>query len=169
MKPEEWNRLNSEQKQTLERHLSEYPVKVGQVARDLGVKVRVSGLKTGVSGQITRECGDGYVIRVSRYEARERQRFTIAHELAHFLLHRDIIDTSPDGIRDNVLYRSGAPEHTEYEANRLAAEIIMPAALIKEVLNRNFNGVVTEETIEILAERFQVSKVAMEIRLENLS
>ena len=168
MKPKEWDYLDEGQKQILESHLSDYPVKVGQLAEELGVKVKISDLQTGVSGQITREDGS-YVIRVNRYEARERQRFTIAHELAHFLLHKDIINTSPDGIRDNVLYRSGAPDHIEYEANRLAAEIIMPVSLVKEALNEKFNGEATEETTESLAEQFCVSKVAMEIRLENLS
>jgi Zn-dependent peptidase ImmA (M78 family) len=121
-------------------------------------------MRTGVSGQIARE-GGRYIIRVNRNEARERQRFTIAHELAHYLLHRDVIDGSPDGITDNVLYRSGASESIEYEANRLAAELIMPMGLIEKRLKEDFGGLVTEATIESLAASFQVSKSAMEIRL----
>jgi len=125
-------------------------------------------MNTGVSGQITREEGH-YLIRVNRHEARERQRFTIAHELAHFLLHKSVIDSSPDGIKDNVLYRSGEPERIEYEANRLAADIVMPMALVQKVLQEEFDGVVTEATIESLAARFQVSKAAMEIRLSTFA
>lgn len=149
----------------LDKYLSSYPVKLGSLARDLGVAgIRVSSMGTGVSGQIMREGGD-YFIRVNRNEARERQRFTIAHELAHFLLHKEIIDSSPDGITDNVLYRSGAPEQIEYQANRLAADLVMPMDLIEQKLNDEFGGVVTEATIESLAASFQVSKAAMEIRL----
>lgn len=148
--------------------MASYPVRLGELARELGIAgIKISSMQTGLSGQITRE-HDQYLIRVNRNEARERQRFTIAHELAHFLLHRHIIDSSPDGITDNVLYRSGAPEVVEYEANRLAAEIVMPLKAVKRVLSEEFRNVVTEATIESLAARFQVSKAAMEIRLSNI-
>ncbi len=157
-------RIAPEEKAILDRHLTEYPVKLGQLAKELGVSIRVSSMPTGVSGQISRE-GNQYVIRVNRNEARERQRFTIGHELSHYLLHRNVIDSSPDGITDTVLYRSGAPERIEYEANRLAAEIVMPMPLIEKELRENFGGVVTEATIEGLASRFEVSKAAMEIKL----
>ena len=139
-------------------------MKLGHLAKELGVAIRVSSLGTGISGAISRE-GNQYVIKVNRNEARERQRFTIGHELAHFLLHRTIIDSSPDGITDTVLYRSGAPERIEYEANRLAADIVMPMRLIEKELRENFGGVVTDATIESLASQFEVSKAAMEIRL----
>ena len=142
---------------------------MGLLARDLGVAaVKIASMPTGVSGQISNENGQ-YVIRVNRNEARERQRFTIAHELAHFLLHRHVIDASPNGITDNVLYRSGAPEQIEFEANRLAAEIVMPMKLIEAKLKTNFGGIVTEATIESLADSFEVSKAAMEIRLSQFA
>ena len=168
MKPKEWKRLDAEQRRIVETHLSECPVRLGRLAGALGIKVKVSGLRTWISGQIRNEDG-GYVIRVNRYEARERQRFTIAHALGHFLLHKDLIDTLPDGIRDNVLYRSDAPEHTEFEVNRLAMEIVMPTHQVQDALQKDFNGKATREAIESLAERFRVSKAAMEVRLENLS
>lgn len=163
----ELSKVSATEKLVLNRYLSDYPVRLGNMAQELGVAIKVSSLGTGISGQITRE-GNGYVIRVNRNEARERQRFTIAHELAHFFLHRDLIDRSADGITDTVLYRSGEPERVEYEANRLAADIVMPMDLIERELEREFGGVVTEGTIEALAARFGVSKAAMEIRLSSL-
>ena len=164
----EYRRLEGPQKDILDRYLAEYPVKLGQLAKELEVSIKVSSMNTGVSGQIMKE-GDHYTIRVNRHEARERQRFTIAHELAHFFLHKPVIDSSPDGIKDNVLYRSGEPERIEYEANRLAADIVMPMPLVAKVLSDEFGGVVTEATIESLAARFQVSKAAMEIRLSTFA
>lgn len=162
----EMKRIPEPQKNIVKRYLSEHPVKLGQLAKELGVSIKISSLGTGISGQISREA-EGYVVRVNRNEARERQRFTIGHELAHFLLHRDIIDSSPNGIQDTVLYRSGAPQNIEYEANRLAAELVMPKQLVEKELNEKFNGVVTEASIEALANRFEVSKAAMEIRLSD--
>ena len=168
MTSREYRRLKGAEKEILDRYLSAYPVKLGQLAKELGVSIKVSSMNTGISGQIMREDGH-YTIRVNRHEARERQRFTIAHELAHFFLHRNIIDRSPGGITDNVLYRSGEPERIEFEANRLAADIVMPMSLVEKVLQDEFNGIVTEATIESLAARFQVSKAAMEIRLSTFA
>jgi Zn-dependent peptidase ImmA (M78 family) len=167
MASREFRRIPAPQREILERYLSEYPVKLGNLAKALNVAIKVSSMGTGVSGQISRE-GDGYTIKVNRNEARERQRFTIGHELSHFLLHRDLIDSSPNGITDNVLYRSGAPENIEYEANRLAADLVMPMALVERKLREDFGGVVTDATIESLAASFDVSKAAMEIRLSTL-
>ena len=168
MASREFRRIPAPQREIVEKHLSEYPVKLGSLAKALNVAIKVSSMSTGVSGQIARE-GDGYIIRVNRNEARERQRYTIGHELSHFLLHRDVIDNSPDGITDNVLYRSGAPENVEYEANRLAADLVMPMPLVERKLREDFGGVVTDATIESLAASFDVSKAAMEIRLSTLA
>lgn len=167
MESREFRLIPAHQQEIVKRHLSEYPVKIGSLAKALNVAIKVSSMSTGVSGQIARD-GDGYTIRVNRNEARERQRFTIGHELSHFLLHRDVIDNSPDGITDNVLYRSGAPDNIEYQANRLAADLVMPMALVERKLREDFGGVVTDATIESLAASFDVSKAAMEIRLSTL-
>lgn len=167
MASKELARVAPAEKAILDQYISEYPVKLGQLARDLGVAIKVSSMGTGISGQISRE-GDQYVIRVNRNEARERQRFTVAHELSHYLLHRNVIDSSPEGIKDTVLYRSGKPEQIEFEANRLAAEIVMPMSLVARELQSSFGGLVTEATIESLASRFEVSKAAMEIKLSTL-
>jgi len=154
--------LASKDRETINKHTKNYPVKLGALAKNLGVKIKVKALNRGISGQISKE-NDIYIIRVNRYESRERQRFTIAHELAHFFLHRDIIDRS--GIQDNVLYRSGEPEIVEFEANRLAANILMPSNLIKEKL-KEYRGELNDEIIEQLDKEFEVSKGAMEIRLQ---
>ena len=108
------------------------------------------------------------LLNVNRFETKERQRYTIAHELAHFLLHRDLIDSLEDGLTDNILYRSGAPEHIEFEANRLAADILMPSDTVRQRLVE-YGGQVTEAVIADVAKYFRVSKAAMEIRLSNLT
>lgn len=164
MRSREFQRLSDTDRKLIEPLLGEYPVKLGQIANLFGITINVSNMEVGVSGQIKRD-GGNYIIRVNRNEARERQRFTVAHELAHYFLHKDIIDNSADGITDTVLYRSGKSEQIEYEANRLAADIVMPLKIIERVLLSEFNGIITEQTIESLAAKFQVSKVAMEIRL----
>lgn len=163
MSSREWSKIEASERLIVEKFLGDAPVKLGAVARELGVSVKLSTLNPGESGMISRE-GDAYVIKINRYESRERQRFTLAHEIAHFLLHRDIIDASENGIVDNVLYRSGASEQVEYEANRLAADLVMPRNLIAPRLNQ-IGIPISDEVIAYLASTFQVSKAAMEIRL----
>jgi Zn-dependent peptidase ImmA (M78 family) len=138
--------------------MSAIPVKVGELARALGLEVVVAPLPLNISGSIEPR-GESFVIKVNRYEAKSRQRFTIAHEIAHYLLHRDRIS---GGLVDSVLYRSKLASRLETEANRLAADIIMPRDAIGEILSDSMSS---EDNIDRLAERFNVSRQAAEIRL----
>ena len=126
----EWKSLTQEQKATIEAHQNDFPIKVGAIAKGFGIDVKKSTLAAGISGEI-KETDEAVIIRINRHDAKERQRFTLAHEIAHFLLHRDRIG---DGITDDILYRSGLSDAQEAQANRLAADIVMPWALIQESL-----------------------------------
>lgn len=160
----EFHRIAAEHRSIVQRYMQEKPVPLGKLAKDLGINVKVSALGRGQSGLIEKN-DDSYTIKINRHETRERQRFTLAHEMAHFLLHREVIDADGE-IRDNVLYRSGQPEQLEYEANRLAADLIMPIDRVQFDLAST--GVpVTDDVIERLAQEWQVSKAAMEIRLSS--
>lgn len=159
----EYNDLDLEVRQSIDDCLSERPVKLGEIAKRLGVKVLLSTLPRGTSGQIGQEDGK-FVIRINRHEAKHRQRFTLAHELAHFLLHRERI-VEEGGWSENVLLRSGQPAEIEYEANRLASDLVIPSALLAEA-TAEYSGPMTSEIIEDLARRFGVSTAAMEIKLQ---
>ena len=135
----------------------ETPVKVGALAAALGVKVAISELPSGVSGKLSCDDAGAWTIRVNRHEHKNRQRFTIAHEIAHFVLHRSEINGE---LTDDTFYRSGLSEQREWEANRLAAEILMPWHLIR---NETQSG--QKLTPKELAEKFGVSEAAMHIRL----
>ncbi len=159
----DWQKIAESDRKVLERYLGEVPVKLGAIAKDLGIEVKVSSLPLNVSGQISKN-GSRYEIKINRHESRQRQRFTLAHELAHFLLHRDIIDSMGGKLTDNVLYRSGASESIEYEANRLASQIVMPEQALQSAVSL-YGENLSETTVELLAEQFGVSKAAMEIRV----
>ncbi|KPX96568.1 hypothetical protein ALO61_200138 [Pseudomonas savastanoi pv. nerii] len=113
-----------------------------------------------ISGEI-RETEGRVTIKVNRHDVKERQRFTIAHEIAHFLLHRDRL---ANGITDDVLYRSGLTDDLERQANRLAADIIMPYNLIQIALS-SLNSLKTEDKLKTISELAQVSLAAVRIRL----
>lgn len=162
MPSREFHRIPASKREIVERHLASKPVPLGTMARDLGIEVKVSSLQPGRSGLIERT-ENGYRIKINRFETRERQRFTLAHEIAHYLLHQDLIDQSGE-IVDNVLYRSGQSEQVEFEANRLAADLTMPDEPIQSDLKR-LQVPITEDVIDHLAREWQVSKAAMEIKL----
>ncbi|MGH9393254.1 MAG: ImmA/IrrE family metallo-endopeptidase [Terriglobales bacterium] len=137
------------------------PVDVVKIAERFGLTVwESSDLPPGISGKLFRDNlnggESGYSILVNKAESSVRRRFTAAHEIGHFLLHRDRIG---QGISDDEWYRGGLTSAEEAEANRLAADILMPRALILDFQNRGFDDAVA------LASIFKVSKAAMRIRL----
>jgi len=137
------------------------PVKVVPIANRFGLNVySMSGWPDDLSGKIKKDPENGgpsgYAIFVNADHPRVRRRFTIAHEIAHFILHRDAIG---DELLDDALYRSGLSGPMEVAANRLAADILMPWHLLNVYLQNGINSV------EELAEIFDVSKSTMSIRL----
>lgn len=137
------------------------PVDVVKVAAAFGLNVYAEPLPDGVSGKIVRRpdfgSSSGYSIIVNSSEPKTRQRFTVAHEIAHFILHRAKIG---NGIEESTLYRAnGMSSKEETQANRLAAEILMPDHLL---LGESQKG---RQTARDMANKFSVSEVAMSIRL----
>lgn len=156
----EWSLLSDDVRAVFERHQRSLPIKIGAIASELGLKVKSSTLEAGISGEIRK--GEGqYVIRVNRHDVKHRQRFTVAHEIAHYLLHKSEIG---DGIVDDVLYRSPLSDVLEAQANRLAADILMPWSHINEKL-KSYSALKMEERIEKLALDLEVSITALQIRL----
>lgn len=137
---------------------AEAPVKVGALAKALGLKVVVSTLPLNISGMLKPDEGGGFVVKINRFEPKERQRFTIAHEIAHYLLHRQLIAR---GVVDSALYRSKLSSRLEAEANRLAADILMPRKLVEHEKSLAPVGV---DVDRYLAQKFEVSLPAMDIR-----
>ena len=143
------------------------PIPVAALGRELGLRIyEAHDLGDLVSGQISRIVDDNcdYEILVSASDPRVRKRFTVAHEISHYLLHKDEIG---DGITDDVLYRSVLSSHIEAQANRLAADILMPPRRILEELG-SVKEYGSSDKIEILSTRFAVSGTAMSIRLQKL-
>lgn len=139
------------------------PIKVTPLAQRLGIRVFGAPWPDEISGKIQRDAergGDsGFAIFVNKSHSQTRRRFTVAHEIAHYVLHERQIG---DGIFDDALYRSGLPHREEVQANELAADILMPKKRVIEMIEKNGSDV------PYLAEQFDVSRQAMSIRLSVL-
>ncbi len=157
------DRVDPRYREILDRYMQQVPVKVGALANELGLPVVRSALPAQIAGLIepNDQAPSRFHIKVNRYDQKERQRFTVAHEIAHFLLHRDYIDA---GIVDNVMYRSKLSDSKEVEANKLAAEMIMPAAAIRQNLRNLGRSADAAYSLE-LAKEYEVSPSAMRVRL----
>lgn len=127
-----------------------------------------------VSGAIVYE-NNSYKIIVNSSEMKERQYFTLAHEIGHYFLHKDAITNMTDKIlidgQDNyagVLFRTTPLTETdrqrEVEANEFAAELIMPSDKVKEIWEKTDGKL----SVEYYAKTFNVSVSAMAIRMERL-
>ena len=156
----EWFRLSGDQQKLIRSFQESIPVKLSSLAKELGLKVVSSTLPVGISGEIRPSPG-GFVISVNRHDSSQRQRFTVAHEIAHYLLHRDQIG---NGISDDALYRSSLSDWREAEANRLAAEILLPREKIDQQMTA-LQGVEGDVVVSTLAKDFGVSEIAMKIRI----
>lgn len=139
------------------------PIDVNALAADLGLRVVYrDDFPEDISGQIIKDPQrggpSGYLVNVNAGHWRVRQRYTLAHEIAHFLLHADRIG---DGLTDDGLYRSSLKSVYEREADQLAANILMPAAMVRV---HSLAGL----GLKAMAKAFDVSEQAMKIRLRQM-
>lgn len=144
--------------QIIAAHQHSVPVNVEAIARDLGLPIYYSELDRSIQGKLSRRGATGFEIFVNKSVSPERQRFTIAHEIAHYVLHKDLINVE---IVDVNMYQSMLSSEYEAQANRLAVDILMPRELVRQAYERNPHP-------NELARAFEVSVEAMEIRLRNL-
>jgi Zn-dependent peptidase ImmA (M78 family) len=113
-------------------------------------------------------------IAINARQSPKRKRFTIAHELAHYLLgHKDEdhIDWEFTVIRRDGK-SSEATDVQEIEANAFAANLLMPKMFVFRDVERfkNYSGEVeiNEAARQFLAMKYEVSELALNFRLTNL-
>ncbi len=148
------------------------PAPVEKIAKALGAQVRFAPFDDELSGMV--HIKDGLpIIGVNALHHPNRQRFTIAHELGHLELHRDMITAAvhvdkafPALMRDSN--SATGMEKIEIQANQFAAALLMPCAMIREALAGRQFDIEDEGPLEELAKKFKVSKQALEYRIRNM-
>lgn len=139
------------------------PVDVVRAARlyDIDVyPIEMEKMVGAIPSGVLVESQKKWSIFINIQDSLTRQRFTIAHELGHFLLHKNkqFVDNFSAG---ETFYRDGEDTKEEREANYFAACLLMPA---EEVIS------VWPESIDPkdAAMKFKVSEVSMTYRLKHL-
>jgi Zn-dependent peptidase ImmA (M78 family) len=145
------------------------PVPVERIIKSRKIVLQYAPLEEDLSGMAYIKDGIG-IIGVNALHHPNRQRFSAAHELAHHVLHADVIRKAvhvDKGIR--VLFRDDVSalgtEPMEIEANAFASELLIPGELLAAALEGGGVDIEDEAGIEVLARRFRVSPAAMRFRL----
>lgn len=152
------------------------PIDVEALAKALNIAVRYEPFDEDLSGILVKE-NERTAIGVNSSHAITRQRFTIAHELGHFVLKHDgslFVDKTL-GSQAFVVRRDGksslGSDVLEIQANQFAAELLMPRALVSAQVEKRLERkprLSSDDLISDLARVFLVSPKAMEYRLVNL-
>ena len=103
---------------------------------------------------------DSVEISVNVNDNYHRQRFTLAHELAHCMLHADSLKNGRLELRTSVT----SEDPREKEANILTGEILIPEKLLKMAYRSLPIPILT-----LLADKFDVSETVMAARLKYLN
>lgn len=114
-------------------------------------------MEPATSGSLTFSEGV-WVIRVNKSQNIRRQRFTIAHELGHYMMHRN----KSESFTDEVFFRTEKKDLIEYRANEFASQLLMPEEKVRRAIS---DGV---RNLGELSERFNVSSAAMKVRVQEL-
>lgn len=145
------------------------PVKLKTVTDHLNIKVIEDSFDDDVSGLLVIKKGIA-AIGVNREHSLNRKRFTIAHEIGHYQLHHNKDDQEEIFVDRKWAYFRDKKSHKgidkkEIQANNFAAELIMPAELLKKYINENDIDLFDDSAIYNLSKYLEVSEEALTIRL----
>ncbi|MCC2624899.1 MAG: hypothetical protein K0R14_772 [Burkholderiales bacterium] len=136
------------------------PVNIEQIVKNYGIQVYKESMEENQSGAIViNDNASGMII--NKDDSLSRQRFTMAHELGHFISYKlqnktgEIIE-----FRDGT--SSLGTNLEEIFANKFAASILIPKTLLVSLIGS------MEVNIEELSNIFEVSQQSLEFRIKNL-
>ena len=117
-------------------------------------------LEDNISGYIEKQ-GEKFIIAINSSQNPLRQRFTLAHELGHYYIHRSELSGQHTDV---TLFRDANEDRLgiEYAANDFAAELLMPELNFRQAIKEGNN------TPKHLSQLFQVTEKAVLYRAYKL-
>ena len=135
------------------------PIPVHEIAEEQGVDVvfaTFGEFGDRVAGFCDFDQGKLYVNAEDKFEG---QTFTIAHELGHWILHRQFFEADPESYQILPRFQqTPTGDAFELEATLFAVNLLVPQWLLEPVKHA---------TVATLSELFLVSRTMMEYRLKN--
>lgn len=139
------------------------PIDPVTIAASLGIRAYETKLDANVSGALVKRRDQDPVIYVNENDSVNRQRFSFAHELGHFVRRTNSNEVAEEyewvDLRGD-LAAAGSDEQEMY-ANKFAAALLMPAPLLRSFVKQG-------KTVVQLSYLFEVSGESMQYRLRNL-
>ena len=152
--------------------IEEVPIPIVAIMKSLNFQVVAGELKDEISGiigiddDLAKNFKSSKVIAINNKDNVGHQRFTMAHELAHYLFDFDV---SNQIVYYNTYNTFEDENEEERRANYFAANLLMPEKKFK----KEFDNVVIKNnlyvTVEKLSQIFQVSGEAVRRRISELS
>lgn len=136
------------------------PVDPVRIARVLGMDVITAQLADDVAGAIVKERGQDPSIVLNAQDHPNRQRFTCAHEIGHFV-RRDAVGDDYEYVDYRDIFSSTGELEEERFANEFAASLLMPEEIVRSFHRDGLRDIQ-------MALRFGVSRDAMGFRIKNL-
>ena len=142
-----------------QKDMRDEPLAVLALCERLGITAHAaSGMPEEIAGTITWELDNPFHIAVNKdHTTVRRQRFTVAHLLAHCLFDSWKL---PNDYWENVLFRGGLSTKAEMKANRFACELLLPEPLVEEYIAGR-----QDFSIIKMATRFGVSEQVLSLHL----
>lgn len=131
------------------------------IAQGLGIQVYKGVLDEGVSGMLVKQPGLDPVIYLNSRDSENRQRFTCAHELGHYVKRASTDDEAWEYVDRRGPSASMGMDSDEIYANQFAANLLMPREVVAQLVRDGRNSA-------SMAYYFGVSVEAMNFRLSNL-
>lgn len=144
----------------LKNDMLKLPVDLIKIAKNNNIEVYSTNLPNGISGAIRyNKKLRKFQILIEKDESDARQRFTLAHELAHFFLEKEKM-LCEENIHFDTLYRR-SKNPGEEDVEYLASAILMDKMMLTKLYELC-------PSVPLLADTFGVSKSAMTVRINKL-
>lgn len=107
-------------------------------------------------------CPTIFVNESGRGQKDGRVRFTFAHEIGHYFLHRQLIRRGREFVDHSISQAGDSTDKLEREANEFASEVLLPSPLVQRFLRGSIIGL---DVIENLSKQALTSLQATSIRI----
>lgn len=155
-------------------HIRQASIPIETIIESFGIEIRREKVDDDLSGFLLRDARKpNAVIGVNASHHANRIRFTLAHELGHYLLHEGET-VHFDGVRPGMTVSLRSDESSkgvndnEKEANLFAAELLMPAKFLERDLRGMQMDLMDDQALAEIARKYKVSVQALTFRLHNL-